>query len=172
MNYANLEELLIDLDLNPRSKLEILENAGKRILNSKDYFVVTEDGCCHLVDENGHISKIIAIYESYNIKKDIKKIIIPDSVISIGDWAIWNCYRLTSLTIGCNVTHIGNYAFAWCSRIVNIIMPNTVKNVGYNAFIDCASLRNVVFKGKTLKEVKAMKNYPFGIKDKSIISVE
>ena len=30
-------------------------------------------------------------------------------------------------------------------------------------------LTNLLFKGKTLEEVKAMKNYPFGIQDESVI---
>jgi hypothetical protein len=36
----------------------------------------------------------------------------------------------------------------------------------------CKSLKEIIFKGKTLEEVKQMENYPFGIKDKSIIKCE
>ena len=36
-------------------------------------------------------------------------------------------------------------------------------------FLGCISLKEIIFKGKTLEEVKQMKNYPFGIKNESII---
>jgi hypothetical protein len=44
-------------------------------------------------------------------------------------------------------------------------------HIGKDAFYYCESLKEVVFKGKTLEEVKQMNNYPFGIKDESIIKV-
>jgi len=33
-------------------------------------------------------------------------------------------------------------------------------------------LTDIIFKGKTLEEVKSMDNYPWGIKDESIIKAE
>ena len=148
-SYANLEELLIELDLNPRSRLQILDNAGNKI--DCGYFIVTDDGHCHLFDKDGKlddVSKVKKIYEFY-IRKDIKKIIIPDNVTSIGDWTFFKCRNLVNMTIPDGVTSIGPWVF-------------------YN----CTSLRSLVFKGKTMDQVKAMKNYPFRIKDESIISVE
>jgi hypothetical protein len=44
-----------------------------------------------------------------------------------------------------------------------------VKSIGDDAFNKCNSLKEAVFKGKTLDEVKAMENYPFGIEDESVI---
>ena len=47
-------------------------------------------------------------------------------------------------------------------------MPESLRAIrGY--LFGNANIGNVIFKGKTLKEVKQMTNYPFGIKDESII---
>ncbi len=42
---------------------------------------------------------------------------IPENVVSIGEYAFSNCIRLTSITIGSSVTSIGNRAFSSCSNI-------------------------------------------------------
>ncbi len=44
---------------------------------------------------------------------------IPNSVISFGDSAFWNCFMLTSVTIGNGVTSIGS-GFVNCSSLMNI----------------------------------------------------
>ena len=79
--------------------------------------------------------------ETY-VKKDIKKIVIPKGVKSIGNEAFWNCSSLTSIEI-----------------------PESVESIGSWAFADCDSLESVIFKGKTIDQIKAMMNYyPWGIK--------
>ena len=193
-SYETLEELLIELDLNPRSRVDVLKKTGKKI-NTNNYFVVTDDGHCHLFDKDGKlddISKITTIYESY-IRKDIKKIIIPnyvmsignyafegcsgltsvtipDGVTSIGDWAFYGCSGLTNATIPNSVTKIGNCTFLGCNSLTRLTIPASVTSIGMFAFICCSSLRNIVFEGKTMKQVKAMMNYPFGIEDESIVN--
>ena len=62
-------------------------------------------------------------------KKIIKKVIIQDSVTSIGGYAFYDCSNLTSITIPNNVTSIGNYAFEGCSSLTSIIIPNSVTTI-------------------------------------------
>jgi hypothetical protein len=45
---------------------------------------------------------------------------IPSSVISIGDYAFWNCSHLTSIAIPSSVTFIGEGAFASCFGLTSI----------------------------------------------------
>ena len=54
----------------------------------------------------------------------------------------------------------------------SIEIPESVKSIGYWAFDNCTSLEEVIFKGKTMDQVKAMKYYPWDIKDESIIKCE
>ena len=54
---------------------------------------------------------------------EVKDLVIPNSVTSIGDYAFYGCSVLTSVTIPNSVTIIGNYAFAYCSGLTSVIIP-------------------------------------------------
>jgi hypothetical protein len=62
--------------------------------------------------------------------------------------------------------------FSYCDSLKSITIPNSVTSIGRGIFEYCSSLKEVIFNGKTLNEVKPMKNYPFGIEDESIIKCE
>ena len=106
---------------------------------------------------------------AFSFCESLKEIIIPDSVTSIGCDAFFRCISLTSITISNNITSIGDYVFRYCTSLTSITIHNNVASIGYGAFSYCNSLKEIIFKGKMLDEVKRMKNYPFKIKDESII---
>lgn len=54
----------------------------------------------------------------------------------------------------------------------DIEIPSSVSSIGSDAFYGCHSLSSVMFDGKTIEQVQAMDNYPWGIEDTSIISAE
>ena len=74
---------------------------------------------------------------------------IPDSVISIGNGAFYNCSRLTSVTIGNGVTSIGNSAFNGCKSLTNITIPDSVASIGSSTFYNCTNLQEVYCKPTT-----------------------
>lgn len=102
----------------------------------------------------------------------LKDITIPGSVVSVGYDTFFNCYSLKEIIINNGVKSIGNGAFYRCKTLSSITMPNSITNIDILAFSYCDALEEVIFKGRTLEEVKLMDNYPFGIKDKSIIKCE
>lgn len=70
------------------------------------------------------------------------------------------------------VATIGDMAFAGAEGMADIEIPSSVSSIGSDAFFGCHSLSSVTFQGKTLEQVQAMENYPWGITDTSIISAE
>ena len=50
----------------------------------------------------------------------LRSVIIPESVVSIGDSVFFCCSSLTSVTIPYSVVSIGNLVFSGCSRLTNI----------------------------------------------------
>ena len=70
-------------------------------------------------------------------------IYIPDSVISIGDSAFYECKSLKSINIPNSVTSIGERAFSWCRSLKYINIPDSVTCIGDSAFFECKSLESI-----------------------------
>jgi len=78
--------------------------------------------------------------------QNIKRIIIGDSVTTIGGWAFSSCSSLTSVNIPNSVTTIGRYAFYNCkslTSVTSVTIPNSVTTIGDGAFSGCSSLTSV-----------------------------
>ena len=68
---------------------------------------------------------------------------IPNSVTSIGDYALYYCSGLISLTIPDSVTSIGEGSFSNCKSLLNITIPDSVTSIGTTPFWQCNSLRKI-----------------------------
>jgi len=75
----------------------------------------------------------------------ITSIHIPNSVITIGSNAFYNCAGLTSIDIPNSVTTIGAAAFSGCNGLTAITIPNSVTSIGLSAFRNCNKLKTVFF---------------------------
>ena len=171
MTYS---ELKIKLDLNHDSRVNILKNVNTCQLMRYGYlFVDSEDGQCYLFDKNGNLDDINKVKRidgyAFSHCKSLTSIKIPDSVTSIGYTAFYDCNSLKSIKIPNSIKSIGNYAFENCISLTSINIPSSVEWIGHCVFENCTSLKQVVFEGKTIDQVKAMDNYPWGIKDESIV---
>ncbi len=97
-------------------------------------------------DIDGNLySKDGKVLIQYAIGKKKTSFTIPNGVVSISDWALWGCDRLSGVVIPDSVTTIGEHAFSsWNSSLRSLVIPDSIKSIGNYAFADCNKLTNVV----------------------------
>ena len=93
----------------------------------------------YLVFSDKTKTKLLACFASA-----IGEIIIPNSVISIGNYAFYGCKKVTSIEIPNGVESIEAYTFHGCSSLKSVTIPPSVSSVGEYAFDEtCTSLESV-----------------------------
>lgn len=104
------------------------------------------DGC--LVYENASKTNLLAC--SHSAAGDI---IIPNSVVNIGEHTFHKCTDITSITIPNSVANIGACAFLYCSGLISVTLPNSITNLGEHAFDNCSGLKSVTI-GNGITSIK------------------
>jgi len=78
----------------------------------------------------------------YDCKK-LERIIIPNSVNSIGTHVFLGCENLESVKLSDNITSIEWSCFNGCKKLSDITIPDGVTTLGDAAFADCVSLTSI-----------------------------
>lgn len=73
---------------------------------------------------------------------------LPDSVVSISEYAFYNCLNLSYVNIPKGIKAIGDYTFYGCSNLSNIDIPDNCESIGNYAFWGCDSLSYLKFSHK------------------------
>ena len=73
----------------------------------------------------------------------MKTLVIPETVVVIGENAFNTCENLTSVVINGPVTEIPEYAFAWCENLTTVVLPDSVTSIDSGAFAGCSSLTSL-----------------------------
>lgn len=108
--------------------------------------------------------KVTAVAESaFKGNTKLTTVTIGKNVTSIGSQAFANCASLKTVTFagGSGLKSIGSSAFKNCKKLTKITIPNTVTKIGASAFSGCAALKTVSFaSGSKLKSIgsSAFKN--------------
>lgn len=66
--------------------------------------------------------------------EEVKDLVFPNNMKSIGNYAFDSCGGLTSVTIPNSVTTIGEYAFYNCSGLASVSIGKNVTDIGQKAF--------------------------------------
>ena len=103
---------------------------------------LTDDGVLTITGEGGMDNYSYSNSAPWRYS-GVKRIIIGDSVTTIGNKAFYNCSSLTSVTIPNSVTTIGIGAFSGCSSLTSVTIPNSVTTIEQSAFDGCSSLTSV-----------------------------
>lgn len=73
--------------------------------------------------------------------KEVKNLVIPNSITTIKAFSFTNCDGFTTITIPNSVTSIGDYAFAQCRGLTDVYcLPENVPELGTNVFKQFANV--------------------------------
>ncbi len=72
--------------------------------------------------------------------------VIPETVVSIGDYAFAHRKNLSEMAIPSSVTAIGSYAFADCENLKTIEVSESVKSIQSCVFKNCVSLTKATWR--------------------------
>lgn len=81
--------------------------------------------------------------EAFKNLLSLQHIILPDSIVSIGNGAFKFCFNLISVTIPKSIISIGEEAFSNCHHLINISLGSITK-VNKATFIACYRIEEIV----------------------------
>lgn len=94
-------------------------------------------------NETDGYALVVSIVEAFKYNTTINRIILPDSVTTIDDYAFSYCSNLTTVEVGNNLTKIGANAFYCCSSLKTIDLGQNLISVGNLAFGSCEALTKI-----------------------------
>ena len=68
---------------------------------------------------------------------------LPNSITSLGEDSFFNCLKLESITLPENLTYIGQKSFTSCSSLNSLSIPNKVNRIGPHSFYSCSKLSSL-----------------------------
>jgi len=123
--YLNGDDIGFIRDMAGRSFTGGITNGQLVNLNLAGVNIVSGGGYYLYYSGSGYLYTINNSISNYMFTGcSLKNIILPNSVTSIGQCALYKCSNLTSVTIGNSVTSIGTSAFQNCSELANVTIPN------------------------------------------------
>ncbi len=84
--------------------------------------------------------------------KSLYSLVLPDSVVTVGEKAFNYCSNLSEIAFGDSLTGIAASAFAGCASLQEIVLPDSLVTIGEKAFYQCENLAEVTF-GNGLLEI-------------------
>ena len=103
--------------------------------------------------------------ESHKAKNSLKKVIIPDSVVTVGSGAFAYNVSLTEIVLPGSVKTLGANAFEGCTKLSKAELSEGLESIGDNAFNGCEVLPSVTIPA-SVKNIGENISYKCGTADK------
>ena len=137
------------------------ESYESKLTTEGDYLVVNDGENKILINYLGSESEIsipsgiTKLNHSAFLESELTKIILPETLIEIDDYAFRRCRKLKGLTIPKSVKKIGRSFLAECSQFEYIIFEGEeIEEYSYDTLtIDPESLKSIFFKGNPIEIV-------------------
>ncbi len=146
-----------DSDPNAKKKLKstTLDMSGTGIRRISGQLAVTKAG---LTDEG--LTQVTSVNSDlvFGQLNGITDIILPNTLVSIGESAFSSTTTLENVVIPNGVVEIGNSAFYGCTALKSISLPDSVEKVGAYAFYKCENLKTA----ELSNNLKELDEYTFG----------
>lgn len=174
MNYKNKIAVMLLSILLLLSALPL--SASAEYVTSGDYVYYAENGGAVIYKYNGNETEItvpdkldglpVTALGSFSFSSHlngadeggealkIKSVILPATLLEIGDNAFRDCKELQSVTFTGNTETIAERAFSGCVKLSSINIPETVSVIGKKAFEGCEALNEFTVPRK-LRELSA-----------------
>ena len=94
---------------------------GTRVIADGAFSEASESGITEIILPDSVVSIGEQAFLDY---KTLEQIVLPDSLKIIGDDAFWGCESLKTITIPENIDYIGGRAFYYCNSLENISLPD------------------------------------------------
>lgn len=144
-----------------------VERIGSSVLSFSAYYEDEEnwtDGLLycgnHIVSSDDTVSgsitvrdgiKTIAAY-SFDENEKITNLVLPESLVGIGEGAFCRCLNLASVSFPSNMLSIGGSAFSEC-KLTSVTIPNGIQKIAFECFSGCDELATVDLP-ETLTEIE------------------
>ena len=151
------------------SDVQTLKLKGK--LNDDDIYTL-KNRLTSLVElDLSELDWMVIPNEQFRDRTNLKRVILPNNVISIGNSAFYNCQKLQQVAFPTTLQSIGSSAFYqtynignvvlpeglttigdWAferSRLTSLTLPSTLKTINNYCFYNCDYMKEVYFNGQT-----------------------
>lgn len=76
-------------------------------------------------------------------REDIRRVILPDSVYSIGPEAFAECTALEEVVLPRSFLHVSAAAFLNCSSLSRVVLSRDLQSINEGAFLGCTALKTL-----------------------------
>ena len=133
--YKYLQNITI-----PSSMITMEQNAFSGCRGLENVYISSIEDWCKISFGSANANPLYYAKNLYVNNELLTELVIPDNVVSIGNYTFYGYSRLTGVIIGESVSSIGSSAFYDCSSLTSVVIGDGVTSIGNYVFSGCDGL--------------------------------